>query len=127
MLIPDDNVLFNSIALSDFTERQKASVRASVENIREEEVLTGDVDAYARHISEKLPLDVPTLRDADEDISTSTRETSREVQGYGRVAVVRQSILDVSAPFDGPAEPFRIQPSRFTGNPPYGVISAYRT
>lgn len=124
-MAPGDR-LFSEFDWFSVAENQKAQLQSEVASYDDNRLLNTSVEDLSDYFAEKYRIDVPLLqRNA---IVAAQRETRVDVShrfGYGRPdhgTYVPGTTVEITIPFSGEAEAFRIRPTSFTSNPPQARI-----
>lgn len=122
------DLLFAQADWFSVAENQKANMGREVLGLNENQVLNTSVDDLCAYLVNKYSVDVPVLdedgihadqQDTQIDVS---RDPMRMILDRGRPFYVSGTIIEVSVPFTGEAEAFKIRPTTYTLNPPRGIV-----
>lgn len=124
----DKEYLFCTMDWFSVDQHQRKLLADEVAELGGDRLLNTSVDDLCAYLEAKYRVDVPTLR--RDEIVADQRETQIDVSGdrrryisdRGRPFYVPATAVEVSIPFDGDAEAFRIRPTSYTSNPPRGRI-----
>ena len=111
--------LFSGYDLSGVLRTTNENVIAEIESMDGDRLLTADMDELCRYFEEKFSFSVPILQ--EENITVSSRETSRDDTDYGRQVTKKSLLVSYHVPFDGEKHLFELKPSVFSF-PPHGEI-----
>ena len=116
----DGNYLFNDAYWDDVDRNQRKELAEEIDNINGDRLLNTSVDDLCDYFEKKYKIEVPTLR--PDDIVADQRETKIDISGDqrrifknpGQPFYVNGTTLEISVPFDGDGEVFKIQPTTYT-------------
>ena len=109
-------------------ESQRRTLQSEIDSMDGNRLLNTSVDDLCDYFEDKFRIDIPKL---DEDqIVADQRETHidvsqdpmRDVWDRSRPFHVAGTLVEVTVPFSGDSEAFRIQPTTYTMTPPGGEI-----
>ena len=125
-----ENILFSKFSWHDVARNQKAKLEKEVAAMEGNRLLSTSVDDLCSCLVEKFSVsDVPTLRRDDNvaDHSELPVDVSRDplwsVYDNSQPAYVTGTEIEITVPFDGDENIFKVQPSTFSLNPPQGQVS----
>ena len=125
-----ENILFSKFSWHDVARNQKAKLEKEVAAMEGNRLLNTSVDDLCSCLVEKFSVsDVPTLRRDDNvaDHSEVPVDVSRDplwsVYDNSQPAYVTGTEIEITVPFDGDENIFKVQPSTFSLNPPQGQVS----
>lgn len=124
-----DTLLFSDGRLDDYLDRKQAEMRLEILDLPPEQLRQVDAEAWARALTDRYA--VPPARLLEEEMFQNPPEevdvdVSWDHQRYfspGTRPVVRGYRSRVVIPFEGDPALLRLQPNRFTYNPPRARIS----
>lgn len=126
----DRNYLFNKVDWHSVDQHQRKELAKEIEGINGDRLLNTSVDDLCDYFEKKYKIDVPVLR--PENIVADQRETKIDVSGDprryfsnpGQPFYVNGTTVEISVPFEGDAEAFKVQPTSYTMNPPRADIKS---
>jgi len=125
-MIISDNLLFNQATLSDALRAQLAAVTKEVDGISKDQFIANLDDQIIDHVYSKMTI-VPLVIYRDQMSLTDPQESRTERRDpFGdliRLPVIR---TDLTIPYSGESDLWKMQPSTFTFNPPRGDYSPQR-
>lgn len=125
-MIISDNLLFNQATLSDALRAQLAAVTKEVDGISKDQFIANLDDQIIDHVYSKMTI-VPLVIYRDQMSLTDPLESRTERRDpFGdliRLPVIR---TDLTIPYSGESDLWKMQPSTFTFNPPRGDYSPQR-
>jgi hypothetical protein len=110
--------LFNSVGIFDVIEHGKAEVKELVRRLDTSEI---EAEGTAERVIAPLLLDIPVLDEAAK--YAESREVDVDVSGDP--FYIKGTEITVAIPFKGDPEAFRIRPTAFNLNPPFGHIKGH--
>lgn len=124
----DRNYLFNNVDWHSVDQHQRKELTNEIDSINGDRLLNTSVDDLCDYFEKKYKIEVPTLR--PEDIVADQRETKIDVSGDprryfsnpGQPFYVSGTTLEISVPFEGDEEAFKVQPNTYTMSPPRADI-----
>lgn len=124
----DRNYLFNNVNWHSMDQHQRKELAKEIDGIDCDRLLNTSVDDLCDYFEKKYIIEVPTLR--PEDIVADQRETKIDVSGdprryfsnSGQPFYVNGTTVEISVPFEGDGESFKVQPTTYTMNPPRAEI-----
>lgn len=124
----DRNYLFNNVDWHSVDRRQRTEMAKEIDSINGDRLLNSSIDDLCEYFEKKYRINVPVLR--PEDIVADQRETKIDVSGDprrhfrnpGQPFFVNGTTVEISVPFEGDSEAFKIQPTSFTMSPPRAEI-----
>lgn len=124
----DRNYLFNNVDWHSMDQHQRKELAKEIDGINGDRLLNTSVDDLCDYFEKKYKIDVPTLR--PEDIVANQRETKIDVSGdpsryfsnAGQPFYVNGTTVEISVPFEGDGEAFKVQPTTYTMSPPRAEI-----
>jgi hypothetical protein len=122
MLFPTPGAfLFNKRALSEYLQEREATAYSAIAEFDADEILNKSPADLLTIVSAHSQVHVPTLR-RDHEFMDTPAETSHEVNDYGRQVTVPGMQYQLTIPFDGDSELFRLRPNSSSPSPPIGTI-----
>ncbi|MGH7489491.1 MAG: hypothetical protein ACREMY_28405, partial [bacterium] len=115
------NALFSTTDWFSVREARKKATYEEINNLDAARILNTTVDTLCKYYDEKNAIEVPVLDRSQ--VVIDHREVVRKIKDYGRNITVTATEIDVSVPFEGASDAFRIQPSMYTMDPPAGLIA----
>ena len=121
--------LFNDIDWFSVEEQRKEAIQSEIDGIDGNRLLNTSVDDLCAYFEEKYTIDVPVLHEnqivADQreiqiDVS---QDTMRYIHDRSRSFYVPGTRIEITVPFKGDAEAFKIRPTRYTLSPPRAEVS----
>ena len=129
-LTDDENILFSKYSWYDVARNQETKLEKEVASMEGNHLLNTSVDDLCSYLVEKYSVnDVPTLRrddivaDQSEVPIDVSRDPMRLVHDRSQPAYVTGTEIEITVPFDGDENVFKIQPSTFSLSPPQGQVS----
>lgn len=124
----DRNYLFNNVNWHSLDQHQRKELAKEIDRVDGDRLLNTSVEDLCDYFEKKYIIDVPTLR--PEDIVADQRETKIDVSGdprryfsnSGQPFYVNGTTVEISVPFEGDGEAFKVQPTTYTMNPPRAEI-----
>lgn len=124
----DRNYLFNNVNWHSMDQHQRKELAKEIDGLDGDRLLNTSVEDLCDYFEKKYIIDVPTLR--PEDIVADQRETKIDVSGdprryfsnSGQPFYVNGTTVEISVPFEGDGEAFKVQPTTYTMNPPRAEI-----
>lgn len=124
----DRNYLFNNVDWFSVDQHQRKELAKEIDSIGGDRLLNSSIEDLCDYFEKKYKIEVPVLR--PDDIVADQRETKIDVSGDprryfsnpGQPFYVNGTIVEISVPFEGDAEAFKIQPTTYTLNPPRAEI-----
>ena len=125
-MIVSDNLLFNQATLSDALRAQLVSVTKEVDGLSKDQFLVNSGEQIIEHVYSKMVI-APLVIYRDQMSLTEPQENRTERRDpFGdliRLPVIR---TDLTIPYTGESDLWKLQPSTFTFNPPRGDYSSQR-
>lgn len=124
----DPNYLFSNVDWFSVQEHQKKTLADEIAQYDGNRLLNTSVDDLCEYFEKKYRLDVPILRedqivaDQKETQIDVSRDQMRFIRDRSRPFLVAGTRVEITVPFDGEAEAFKIRPTSFTSNPPIAEI-----
>lgn len=109
-------------------ESQRQTLHSEIDAMDGNRLLNTSVDDLCDYFDEKFRIDVPTLHeeqtvaDQQEVQIDVSQDPMRFIRDRSRPFHVAGTLVEVTVPFSGESEAFRIQPTTFTTSPPRGEI-----
>lgn len=124
----DRNDLFNNDDWHSVDQRQRKELAKEIDSINGDRLLNSSVDDLCDYFEKKYRIEVPVLK--PEEIVADQRETKIDVSGDqsryfsnpGQPFYVNGTTVEISVPFEGDSEVFKIQPTSFTMSPPRAEV-----
>lgn len=124
----DRNYLFNNVDWHSIDQHQRQELAKEIGSINGDRLLNTSLDDLCDYFEKKYKIEVPTLK--LDDIVADQRETKIDVSGdprryfsnSGQPFYVNGTTVEISVPFEGDGEAFKVQPTTYTMNPPRADI-----
>ena len=122
------NYLFSSADWFSVQENQKKAMLEEIASIDGNRLLNTSVDDLCAYFEEKYRIEVPILRedqivaDQQESQIDVSRDPMRFIRDRSSPFFVAGTAIEITIPFDGDAEAFKIQPTTSTLSPPIGEV-----
>lgn len=122
------NYLFNNVDWYSVDQHQRKELAKEIDGINGDRLLNTSVDDLCDYFEKKYKVEVPALR--PENIVADQRETKIDVSGDprryfsnpGQPFYVNGTAVEISVPFEGGGEVFKVQPTTYTMSPPRADI-----
>jgi len=125
-MIVSDNLLFNQATLSDALRAQLLAVIKEVDGLSKDQFLVNSDEQIIEHVYSKMVI-APLVVYREQMSLTEPQENRTERRDpFGdliRLPVIR---TDLTIPYTGESDLWKMQPSTFTFNPPRGDYSSQR-
>ena len=123
-----ENYLFSEVEWRSFERRRKQEMLYEINAIEGNRLLNTSADDLCDYFKEKYRFDVPTLH--EDQIVLSQMETPvdvsqdlvRHILDRSRPCYITGTTVEITIPFSGDKEAFKIQPTSFTLNPPFANV-----
>ncbi|MBI4939045.1 MAG: hypothetical protein HY846_12680 [Nitrosomonadales bacterium] len=124
----DRNYLFNSVDWFSVDQHQRKELAKEIDSINGDRLLNSSVEDLCDYFEKKYKIEVPVLR--PDNIVADQRETKIDVSGDprryfsnpGQPFYVNGTTVEISVPFEGNSEAFKIRPTSYTMNFPKAEI-----
>lgn len=124
----DRNYLFNNVDWYSVDQHQRKELAKEIDSINGDRLLNTSVDDLCDYFEKKYKIEVPTLN--PDHIVADQRETKIDVSGDprryfsnpGEPFYVNGTTVEISVPFEGDGEAFKVQPTSYTMSPPRADI-----
>ena len=124
----DRNYLFNTFDWHSVDQHRRMELAKEIDSINGDRLLNSSVDDLCDYFEKKYKIEVPVLK--QEDIVADQRETKIDVSGDrsryfsnpGQPFYINGTTVEITVPFEGDSEAFKIQPTSFTMNPPRAEV-----
>lgn len=123
-----EGFLFNQVDWFSVERHQENQLSKELSDIDGDRLLNTSTDDLCNHFEQKFRIDVPILREdeiiADQnevDIDVS-HDPMRAIFDRSRPYFIKGTEIEITIPFDGDAEAFKIQPSTYTSSPPRAEV-----
>ncbi|NHQ82824.1 hypothetical protein HA051_14725 [Chromobacterium vaccinii] len=124
----DRNYLFNNVDWFSVDQHQRRELAKEIDSINGDRLLNSSVEDLCDYFEKKYKIEVPVLR--PDNIVADQRETKIDVSGDrrryfsnpGQPFYVNGTTVEISVPFEGDSEAFKVQPTSYTMNPPRAEI-----
>ncbi|MHA6266337.1 hypothetical protein ACXYMP_05670 [Aliiroseovarius sp. CAU 1755] len=126
---PIGDALFNDVDWHSVQQNQKDRMNGEIAGMDGNRLLNTAVGDLADYFTEKYRVDPPILdeegihvdqREVQMDVS---RDQNRFISDRSRPFTVAATAVDVTIPFSGDAELFKVQPTTYTSMPPRGRVN----
>ncbi|QXP89543.1 hypothetical protein [Methylococcus capsulatus] len=123
-----ENYLFAQTDWRSVEEHQKRSIQSEIDGIDGNRLLNTSVEDLCDYFEQKYRIDIPVLHEdrivADQhemqiDVS---QDPVRYIRDRSRSFHVPGTLVEITVPFAGDAEAFRIEPTTYTSAPPRGDV-----
>lgn len=123
-----EDYLFNKTDWFSVEEHQKRAILSEIDDIDGNRLLNTSVEDLCDYFEQKYRIDIPVLHEdrivADQremqiDVS---QDQMRYIRDRSRPFHVPGTLVEITVPFTGDAEAFRIQPTTYTSAPPRGDV-----
>jgi hypothetical protein len=123
------NYLFNNVDWHSVDQHQRKEMASEIDGINGDRLLNSSVEDLCDYFEKKYRIEVPVLN--SDDIVADQRETKIDVSGDprryfsnpGRPFFVNGTTIEISVPFEGDAEAFKVQPTSYTLSPPRAEVN----
>lgn len=125
-MIVSDNLLFNKATLSDALRAQLAVVTKEVDGISKDQFLVNSDDQIIDHVYSKMVIAPLVIYRYQMSLTEPQENRTERRDPFGdliRLPVIR---TDLTIPYSGESDLWKMQPSTFTYNPPRGDHSPQR-
>lgn len=120
----DRNYLFNNVDWFSVDQHQRKELAKEIDSLDGDRLLNSSVEDLCDYFEKKYKIEVPVLK--PDNIVADQRETKIDVSGDprryfsnpGQAFYVNGTTVEISVPFEGDSEAFKIQPTSYTLNPP---------
>jgi len=123
-----EDYLFNNVDWFAVEQNQRANLAKDISGYNGDRLLNTSVDDLCDYFVEKYQIIAPTLLEdgivADQnevDIDVS-RDPMRSIRDRSRPFHIKGTEIEITVPFEGEAEAFKIQPTSYTMNPPRATV-----
>lgn len=122
------NYLFTNVDWFSVQDHQKKQLNDEVAGFDGNRLLNTSVDDLSEYFEKKYSIRVPVLRESEivadqqETQIDVSRDPNRYIRDTSRPFYVPGTIVEITVPFDGDTEAFKIQPTSYTSSPPTGEI-----
>lgn len=124
----DRNYLFHNVDWHSVDQHQRKEMAKEIDGINADRLLNTSVDDLCDYFEKKYKIEVPTLR--PDNIVADQRETKIDVSGDprryfsnpGQPFYVSGTTVEISVPFEGDGEVFKVQPTTYSMSPPRADI-----
>jgi hypothetical protein len=126
--VREPNCLFSSIDWFSFQEHQNKSLTDEIAQFDGNRLLNTSIDDLCDYFEKKYHMDVPIIQenqivvDQKEVQIDVSRDPMRFIPDPSRPFYVSGMEIEITVPFEGEAEAFRIQPTTSTFSPPIAEI-----
>jgi hypothetical protein len=124
----DRNYLFRKADWFSVDQHQRQELMKEIESINGDRLLNTSIDDLCNYFEKKYQINVPTL--LNDNIVADQHEIKIDVSGDlsryfsnpGQPFYMNGTAIEVTVPFEGDAEVFKIQPTSYSLNPPQAEI-----
>ena len=122
------NYLFCEVDWFSVDQHQRKQLAAEIEAMDGERLLNTSVEDLSEYFEKKYWVDVPVLRiddivaDQNETQIDVSHDPDRYIRDRSRPFHIKGTAIEVTVPFDGDGEVFKIQPTSYTMNPPLADV-----
>lgn len=123
-----EGYLFSTVDWFSVAESQKSTMMEEIRRFPEHRVMNTSVDDLCNYLIEKYSIDVPVLDEAgihadrqDTEIDVS-RDPNRWMRDPSRPFYVSGTKIEITIPFTGDGEAFKIRPTTASMNPPRALV-----
>jgi hypothetical protein len=117
-----NEILFYKTDIDAVMDVRLHNATDEIQQIDRDRLLNTPVDDLVAYIAAKYMLDVPVLH-RDRALLDEPRETSIEVNDYGRQIRVPATLVALTVPFEGERDMFLVRPSTFDSDPPRAAVT----
>jgi hypothetical protein len=114
--------LFSKVDWSAVQNYQKRQLSDEVDAIDGTRLLNTSVEDLCNYLEKKYRVDVPILRESEIVADQQEVQIDGRRDRLHRIHQVAGTAIEVIIPFDGDSEAFKIQPTTYTFDPPFGDI-----
>jgi len=122
------NYLFSNVDWFSVQDHQRKQLTDEVAGFDGNRLLNTSADDLSGYFENKYSINVPVLR--ENEIVADQRETQidvsrdpmRDIRDSSRPFYIPGTIVEITVPFDGEAEAFKVQPTTYTSSPPIGEV-----
>lgn len=124
----DRNYLFRKADWFSVDQHQRQELMKEIESINGDRLLNTSIDDLCNYFEKKYQINVPTLlkdnivADQHEIKIDVSGDLSRYFSNPGQPFYMNGTAIEVTVPFEGDAEVFKIQPTSYSLNPPQAEI-----
>jgi hypothetical protein len=122
------NYLFTQTDWYSVEEHQKRSILSEIDGINGDRLLNTATEDLCNYFEQKYRIDIPVLHedqivaDQHEAQIDVSRDPLRWIDDRNRPFYVPGTLIEITVPFSGNAEAFKIQPTTYTTSPPLGDV-----
>ncbi len=123
-----DDYLFWSIDWSAVEDHQKRALQSEIDAIDGNQLLNTSVNDLCDFFEEKFRIDIPelhedqTVADQQETRIDVSQDPLRDLVGRSGPFYVAGTLIEMTVPFSGDSEAFKMRPNAYTNEPPRGEI-----
>lgn len=123
-----EDYLFVGTDWFSIEDHQKRSISSEVDGLDGDRLLNTSADDLCAYFQEKYGIDVPVLDessivvDQHEKQLDVSRDTNRYISDRSRPFYVAATEIEVTIPFTGDADAFKIKPTTYTTSPPRAEV-----
>ena len=123
-----DEYLFHGPEWFAVEEHQRRSLQSEIDAIDENRLLNTSVDDLCDYFEEKFRIDVPVLHEdrivvsQEETKIDVSRDPMRVIRDRSQPFYITGTVVEVTVPFSGDSEAFKIRPTRSTTVLPSGIV-----
>lgn len=124
----NSDLLFNNVHWFDIDQHQRKRISDELATIDGNRLLNSSIEDLCDYFEGKYQVNVPVIREGE--IVVDQKETQIDVSGdqmrcirdRSRPFFMAGTAIEVTIPFDGDSEAFKVQPSIYTLNPPHAEV-----
>lgn len=120
--------LFQELDFFNVREGQKLAVQKEVDGYDSNRLLNTSTEELCRYLETKYQVQFPTLKEQEAIVDEAetkidvSRDPMRFIEDPSRPFYIPGTQVELTVPFDGDPDAFKIKPTTFTYNPPVGRI-----
>ena len=124
-----DEYLFHGPEWFAVEEHQRRSLQSEIDAIDENRLLNTSVDDLCDYFEDKFRINVPVLHEdrivvsQEETKIDVSRDPMRVIRDRSRPFYIAGTVVEVTVPFSGDSEAFKIRPTTFTTTLPSGEVN----
>jgi len=123
-----DDYLFNTVDWFSVERNQRENLTKEISSYNGDRLLNTSVDDLCDYFVEKFQIIAPTLNednmvaDQNEVEIDVSRDPMRGIRDRSQPFYIKGTEIEVTIPFDGESEAFKIQPTSSSMNPPRAIV-----
>ncbi|MDP3695486.1 MAG: hypothetical protein Q8R42_05185, partial [Desulfocapsaceae bacterium] len=120
--------LFSNVDWFSVERNQRENLAKDISSYNGDRLLNTSVDDLCDYFVEKYQIIAPTLHedkivvDQNEVEIDVSHDPMRGIRDRSRPFYIKGTEIEVTIPFNGEAEAFKIQPTSYTVNPPHAIV-----